>query len=386
MIPMRRATVNLLLATLAILGACDRKPAPPKAPPEAQVGFIIVKHQSVVLATELPGRTEAFLTADVRPQVNGVVTRRIFTEGGDVRLGQQLYQIDPATYKAAYDTAMATLQYDRAALATARAKTARYKPLAAAQAVSRQDYDDAVAVSGEAVANIATAMASIEQANINLAYTKVMAPIAGRIGRSSVTPGALVTANQTTSLATITQLDPIYVDVTESATTLLRLKQELAAGQLQRSGPDQAKVTLLLEDGSPYGAPGILQFSEVTVDQGTGTVALRAIFPNHDHMLLPGLYVRAELHEGTNDNAILVPQQGVSRNSHGDATVMLVGPGNKAVLRIVQTTRAIGTNWLVTGGLAVGDKVITDGLQQLRPGMAVQATAALDENSAGPAK
>ena len=236
------------------------------------------------------------------------------------------------------------------------------------------------------MANIATAMASIEQANINLAYTKVMAPIAGRIGRSSVTPGALVTANQTTSLATITQLDPIYVDVTESATTLLRLKQELAAGQLQRSGPDQAKVTLLLEDGSPYGAPGILQFSEVTVDQGTGTVALRAIFPNHDHMLLPGLYVRAELHEGTNDNAILVPQQGVSRNSHGDATVMLVGPGNKAVLRIVQTTRAIGTNWLVTGGLAVGDKVITDGLQQLRPGMAVQATAALDENSAGPAK
>jgi len=386
MIPMRRATVKLLLATLAILGACDRKPAPPKAPPEAQVGFIIVKHQSVVLATELPGRTEAFLTADVRPQVNGVVTRRIFTEGGDVRLGQQLYQIDPATYKAAYDTAMATLQYDRAALATARAKTARYKPLAAAQAVSRQDYDDAVAVSGEAVANIATAMASIEQANINLAYTKVMAPIAGRIGRSSVTPGALVTANQTTSLATITQLDPIYVDVTESATTLLRLKQELAAGQLQRSGPDQAKVTLLLEDGSPYGAPGILQFSEVTVDQGTGTVALRAIFPNHDHMLLPGLYVRAELHEGTNDNAILVPQQGVSRNSHGDATVMLVGPSNKAVLRIVQTTRAIGTNWLVTGGLAVGDKVITDGLQQLRPGMAVQATAALDENSAGPAK
>jgi len=386
MIPMRRATVKLLLATLAILGACDRKPAPPKAPPEAQVGFIIVKHQSVVLATELPGRTEAFLTADVRPQVNGVVTRRIFTEGGDVRLGQQLYQIDPATYKAAYDTAMATLQYDRAALATARAKTARYKPLAAAQAVSRQDYDDAVAVSGEAVANIATAMASIEQANINLAYTKVMAQIAGRIGRSSVTPGALVTANQTTSLATITQLDPIYVDVTESATTLLRLKQELAAGQLQRSGPDQAKVTLLLEDGSPYGAPGILQFSEVTVDQGTGTVALRAIFPNHDHMLLPGLYVRAELHEGTNDNAILVPQQGVSRNSHGDATVMLVGPSNKAVLRIVQTTRAIGTNWLVTGGLAVGDKVITDGLQQLRPGMAVQATAALDENSAGPAK
>jgi membrane fusion protein (multidrug efflux system) len=281
---------------------------------------------------------------------------------------------------------MATLQYDRAALATARAKATRYKPLAAAQAVSRQDYDDAVANSGEAVANIATAMASIEQANINLAYTKVMAPIAGRIGRSSVTPGALVTANQTTALATITQLDPIYVDVTQPATTLLRLQQELAAGRLQRVGPHQAKVTLLLEDGSSYGAPGILQFSEVTVDEGTGTVLLRAIFPNHDHMLLPGLYVRAELHEGTNDKAILVPQQAVSRNPHGDATVMLVGPGNKAVLHVVQTTRAIGANWLVTGGLAAGDKVIVDGLQLLRPGMEVQATEVAEDVSAGAAK
>jgi membrane fusion protein (multidrug efflux system) len=383
---MRRASLLVLFAALPTVAACDRKPAPPKAPLPAQVGFVVVKHEVVVLTTELPGRTDAFLTADVRPQVNGVVTRRIFTEGADVRLGQQLYQIDPATYKATYDSAMATLQYDRAALVTARAKAARYKSLAAAQAVSRQDYDDAVAASGEAVANIATAMASIEQANINLAYTKVMAPIAGRIGRSSVTPGALVTASQTTSLATITQLDPIYVDVTQSAGTLLRLKQELAAGQVQRTGPGQAKVTLLLEDGSPYGTPGTLQFSEVNVDQGTGTVALRAIFPNHDHMLLPGLYVRAQLHEGTNANAILVPQQAVSRNSHGDGTVMLVGPGNKAVLRIVQTTRAIGASWLVTGGLTVGDKVIVDGLQQLRPGMAVQATEAPDDASAGPAK
>jgi membrane fusion protein (multidrug efflux system) len=315
--------------------------------------------------------------------VNGVVTRRIFIEGGDVRAGEQLYQIDPATYKAAYDTAIATLQYDRAALATARAKATRYKPLAAAQAVSRQDYDDAVANSGEAVANIATAMASIEQANINLAYTKVLAPIAGRIGRSSVTPGALVTANQTTALSTITQLDPIYVDVTQPATTLLRLKQELAAGQLQSMGRDQAKVTLLLEDGSAYKAPGVLQFSEVTVDESTGTVLLRAIFPNHDHMLLPGLYVRAELREGTNDKAILVPQQGVSRSPHGDATVMLVGPGNKAMLRVVQATRTIGANWLVTSGLAAGDQVIVDGLQQLQPGMEVQATEVPAEASAG---
>jgi membrane fusion protein (multidrug efflux system) len=378
--------VPLVVACLAGLAACDRKPAPPAAPPPAKVGVVTLKQQSVVLTTELPGRTEAFLTADVRPQVSGVVTRRIFTEGSDVRLGQQLYQIDPATYKAAYDTAMATLQYDRAALATARAKTARYKPLAAAQAVSRQDYDDAVATSGEAVANIATAMASIEQANINLAYTKVMAPIAGRIGRSSVTPGALVTADQTTALSTITQLDPIYVDVTQPATTLLRLQQELAAGKLQRIGPNQAKVTLLLEDGSAYDAPGVLQFSEVTVDQGTGTVLLRAIFPNHDHLLLPGLYVRGELAEGSNDKAILVPQQGVSRNPHGDATVMLVGPGNKAMLRVVQASQAIGANWLVTSGLAAGDRVIVDGLQQLRPGMEVEATETAGDASAGAVK
>jgi len=380
MIPTRSLTACVLLAALA---GCDSKPAPPGAPPPAKVGIVILKQQSVVLTTELPGRTEAYLTADVRPQVSGVVTRRIFTEGGDVKSGQQLYQIDPATYKAAYDTAMATLQYDRAALATARAKAARYKPLAAAQAVSRQDYDDAAANSGEAVANIATAMASIEQANINLAYTKVMAPIAGRIGKSSVTPGALVTADQTTALATITQLDPIYVDVTQPATILLRLQQELAAGRLQRIGPHEAKVTLLLEDGSAYNAPGVLQFSEVTVDESTGTVLLRALFPNHDHMLLPGLYVRAELREGTNDKAILVPQQGVSRNPHGDATVMLVGPDNKAVLRVVQATRAIGANWLVTGGLAVGDKLIIDGLQQLRPGMEVQATEVPGDGAGG---
>ncbi len=380
-----QTTLPLFLLALSALSACDKKPAPPKAPPQ-QVGVVTLKPQAVALTTELPGRTEAYLTADVRPQVNGVITKRIFTEGADVAIGQQLYQIDPATYKATYDSAMATLQYNRAALATARAKTARYKPLAAAQAVSRQDYDDAVASSGEAVANIATAMASIEQANINLAYTKVMAPIAGRIGRSTVTPGALVTAGQTTALATITQLDPIYVDVTQPAMTLLRLQHELAAGQLQRTGPNQAKVTLLLEDGSTYPEPGTLQFSEVNVDTGTGTVLLRAIFPNHDHMLLPGLYVREKLAEGMNENAILVPQQAVSRNTHGDATVMLVGPDNKAALQVVQATRAIGANWLVTGGLKAGDRVIVDGLQQLRPGMEVQATETTTDAPDGAAK
>jgi membrane fusion protein (multidrug efflux system) len=379
----------LLLTALCALSACDRKPAPPKAPPTPQVGFVTLKPQPVMMTTELPGRTEAFLTADVRPQVSGLILKRIFTEGAEVRKGEQLYQIDPATYKASYDTAMATLQYDRAALATARAKTSRYKPLAKAQAVSRQDYDDAVAASGEAAANIATAMASIEQANINLAYTKVLAPIAGRCGRPSVTPGALVTSAQTTALATVTQLDPIYVDVSQPATTVLRLQRELAAGQLQRTGPNQAKVTLKLDDGSDYPVPGTLQFAEVTVDETTGTVLLRAIFPNHDHLLLPGMYVREELREGMDEHALLVPQQGLSRNTHGDATVMLVGADNKATLRVVQTARMIGQNWLVTSGVAAGDKVIVDGLQQLRPGTVVQASEATDvaqDAPAGPAK
>jgi len=364
----------LTLSAVAIAG-CGKKlaaQAPPAAP--VQVGVVTLKPQAVALSTELPGRTTAFLTADVRPQVSGLVNKRIFIEGADVKAGEPLYQIDPATYQAAYDSAVATLAHNQAALATARAKSARYKPLAAAQAVSRQDYDDAVATAGEAAADIGTARASIEQARINLVYTRVTAPIGGRIGRSSITPGALVTANQTTALATVTQLDPIYVDVTQPATTLLRLRRELADGKLQTAGPNQAKVELVLEDGSKYPVEGTLQFSEVTVDQGTGTVVLRAIFPNPDHSLLPGLYVRERLQEGVNDQGLLVPQQGVSHNTHGDATVLVVDTDNKAALKIVQASRAVGDKWLVTGGLAAGDKVIVEGLQKVRPGAVVQAT------------
>jgi len=364
----------LTLSAVAIAG-CGKKlaaQAPPAAP--VQVGVVTLKPQAVALSTELPGRTTAFLTADVRPQVSGLVNKRIFIEGADVKAGEPLYQIDPATYQAAYDSAVATLAHNQAALATARAKSARYKPLAAAQAVSRQDYDDAVATAGEAAADIGTARASIEQARINLVYTRVTAPIGGRIGRSSITPGALVTANQTTALATVTQLDPIYVDVTQPATTLLRLRRELADGKLQTAGPNQAKVELVLEDGSKYPVEGTLQFSEVTVDQGTGTVVLRAIFPNPDHTLLPGLYVRERLQEGVNDQGLLVPQQGVSHNTHGDATVLVVDKDSKAVLKVVQASRAVGDKWLVAGGLAAGDKVIIEGLQKVRPGAVVQAT------------
>jgi membrane fusion protein (multidrug efflux system) len=375
-----------LFASAAALAACTQAHAQPSTAPPVEVGVITLEPRSVALFTDLPGRTNAFLVADVRPQVSGLLQKRIFTEGAEVRAGQQLYQIDPATYRATYDTAVAALAHNQAALLTAEAKVARYKPLAAARAVSRQDYDDAVAASGEALADIATAKASIEQARINLAYTRVNAPISGRIGRSTVTPGALVTAGQTTALATVTQLDPIYVDVTQPATTLLRLRRELADGQLQTSGADQASVKLLLEDGSTYPLPGVLQFSEVNVDEGTGTVLLRALFPNPDHALLPGLYVRAELQEGTNDHALLVPEQAVSHNTHGDPTAFVVGPDGKVELRTLVTSRTVGSDWVVTSGLAAGDRLIVDGLQKVTPGALVRTTDAKAPSPTTPAQ
>lgn len=371
----------LVLTGLALAG-CDRPAAQAQqAPsPAPQVGVVTVQTRSVTLTTELPGRTTAFLTADVRPQVSGVILQRNFTEGADVKANQQLYQIDPALYQATYDSAVASLQKSKAALATARAKAGRYRSLATAEAVSKQDYDDASASAKESQADISTAEASVEQARINLAYTKVQAPIDGRIGRSSVTPGALVTANQTTALATITQLDPIYVDVTQPATTLLRLRQELAAGKIAATGPNQAQVALTLEDGSPYPERGKLQFSEVNVDQGTGTVVIRAIFPNPNHLLLPGLYVREQIDEGRDDNAIVLPQQAVSRNHHGDPTVLVVGADDKVSLRVVQTSRAVGDAWIVSGGLKSGERIVVDGLQKAQPGAVVNAVA-VDPNS-----
>lgn len=305
-----------------------------------------------------------------------MILQRTFTEGSDVKEGQQLYQVDPATYQASYDTAMATLQKSRAALVTAKAKVGRYKPLVTAQAISKQDYDDAAAASAEAEADIASALASVQQARINLAFTKVLAPISGRIGRSSVTPGALVTQIQTTSLATVTQLDPIYVDVSQPAGTVLRFRQELAAGRIQQSGPNQAPVVLLLEDGSRYAYTGTLQFSEVNVDTGTGTVVLRAIFPNPDRLLLPGLYVREQLQEGEDANAIVLSQEAVSHNHHGDATVLVVDKDSKVAERVVQTSGAVGSNWVVSAGLRPGERVIVDGLQRAKVGAQVQALEA----------
>jgi len=361
-------------AVLIFISGCDKKSAPPAAPP-AQVGFITIIPQPVSWTTQLPGRTTAEMTADVRPQVSGLILRRLFTEGDEVTAGQQLYQIDPLTYQASYDTALATLAYDQAALTTARIKAARYKPLAAAQAISKQDYDDAVAGAGEAVANVASARASVEQAQINLNYTRVRAPISGHIGASSVTPGALVTASQTTVLATVTQLDPIYVDVEEPSTLRLQLQEGFTDGDIKKDSNGDIPVRLQLEDGSMYQLSGALQFTEVTVDESTGTVLLRATFPNPDHFLLPGMYVRAVLSQGVRQNGIVVPQQAVSHNSHGDATVLLVGAGNKAVLQIIQTGAVVDNQWVVTSGLKAGDRVITDGLTGLDPGVTVTPVA-----------
>jgi membrane fusion protein (multidrug efflux system) len=315
------------------------------------------------------------MTADVRPQVSGLILKRLFTEGDEVTAGQQLYQIDPATYRASYDSALATLAYDQAALTTARILARRYKPLAAAQAISQQDYDNAVASADEAVANVASARASVEQAQINLDYTKVRSPISGHIGASSVTPGALVTASQTAVLATVTQLDPIYVDVEEPSTLRLQLQQGLANGNMKKDAKGDVPVGLQLEDGSMYNLSGALQFTEVTVDESTGTVLLRATFANPDHFLLPGMYVHAVLSQGVHQNGIVVPQQAVSHNTHGDATVLLVGAGDKAALQVIETGAAVDNEWVVTSGLKAGDRVIIDGLTGLDPGATVTPVA-----------
>jgi membrane fusion protein (multidrug efflux system) len=302
-----------------------------------------------------------------------VVLKRLFTEGDEVKEGQQLYQIDPAYYQASLASAQASLLHAEASVAVAQATVDRFRPLVSAAAVSRQDLDNAVATLKQGQADVASARAAIKTAEINLAYTKVVSPISGRTGRSSVTEGALVTANQTASLVTVTQLDPIYVDVTQPSSTILRLRRELAAGQIKSAGDNQAAVELTLEDGTSYEQQGKLQFSEVTVDQGTGSVTLRALFPNNQGVLLPGMFVRATLEEGIRQDGILAPQQGVTHNERGEPTALVVGPDGKVELRVLTTDRAIGEKWLVTKGLNDGDRLIVKGLQMARPGTEVAA-------------
>jgi membrane fusion protein, multidrug efflux system len=346
-----------LILAAALLAACAKK-APPPPPPPLAVKVITLTSQTVSLTTDLPGRTVAYKIAEIRPQVSGVIQKRMFVEGSDVREGQQLYQIDPSLYQAAYDSAAATAE-------SSRLQVERYKPLAEVNAVSKQDYDNAVAAAAQNKAAAATA-------HINLVYTRLLSPISGRIGRSAVTEGALVTANQTTALATVQQLDPIYVDVTQPSAVLLRLKRELAAGELVQTGGNEAEVHLLLEDGTRYKVPGRMQFAEVQVDQTTGSVTLRALFPNPDKLLLPGMFVREQIQEGRRTDALLVPQVAVTHNQRGDATALVVNGENKVELHTLVTERAIGDKWLVTEGLKAGDRVIVEGLQYAKPGANVK--------------
>ncbi len=348
--------LRLAVLDLVLLSGCEHK-APPPAPPPPKVSVVTVQAQAVPISTELPGRVAGYRTADVRPQVNGIILKRLFVEGSDVKAGQQLYQIDPAPYQASYDSTVA-------ALASARALAERYKPLAEANAVSKQDYDNAVA-------SHLQAQAAVETARINLIYTRVLSPIAGRIGRSLITEGALVTANQATVLATVQQLDPVYVDVTQPSTTLLRLEREAAAGLLKQNAAGKAQVQVRLEDGSEYAHPGTLEFSEVTVDQGTGSITLRALLPNPERILLPGMFVREEIQEGVREGAVLAPQQGVSHDQKGQPNALVVGPDNKVELRTLKTDRAIGDQWLVTSGLKPGDRIIVEGIQAAKPGAKV---------------
>lgn len=336
------------------------------------VGVLTIQPQAVTLSTELAGRTSAYLIAEVRPQVNGIVKARAFTEGGEVKAGQTLYQIDAAPYQAALDSAKATLAKAEANVTTSRLKAARYDELAGIDAVSKQARDDAQAALKQAEADVAAARAAVRTAQIDLDYTKVASPIAGRVGRSAVTPGALVTANQATALATVQQLDPIYVDVTQSSADLLRLQRDMAEGRIQAAKDGQAQVKLLLEDGSAYPLAGKLQFSEVTVDAGTGSVTLRAVFPNPKRQLLPGMYVRAVVEKGVSEQAILVPQAAVSRDAKGQATAMVLADG-KVQPRVLTTGQAVNGQWLVTAGLKAGDQLIVDGLQKVRPGAPAQA-------------
>jgi len=366
----------LSAAALLVLAACDNKQQVPSGMPPADVSVLTVQPQSVTLFTELPGRTSAYRVAEVRPQVGGIVVKRLFEEGSEVKAGQQLYQIDPATYQAAVQSALADLAKARATLKTAEAKAQRYADLVKINAVSRQDYDDTVAILDQDKAQIMVAQAAVDTAKINVNYTKVYAPIAGRIGKSSVTEGALVTAGQATALATITQLDPIYVDVNQSSSDLLRLRQDIAAGKLAQGGADKAAVSLTL-DGSahPYDQSGELKFSEVTVDTSTGAVQVRALFPNPQKSLYPGLFVRARIEQGVREQAILVPQQAVVRSADGTSMVWVVGAEDKATPRPVVTGQGIGDKMLIDSGLQPGDRVITEGLQKVRPGAPVHAVA-----------
>ena len=378
---------NLVLVALMgglLLAGCDRQQqSPPPHVPE--VAVVTVRPHKVVLTTELPGRTSAFRVAVIRPQVSGLILKRLFTEGSDVKAGQALYQIDPAPFQASLDNAKAALSRSEANLSAISLKAERLRELLADKAVSRQDYDDATAALKQTEADIEYWKAMVKSARINLGFTRITAPISGRIGRSQVTEGAIVTAYQPVAMATIQQLDPMYVDVSQSTTDLLRLKNLLKSGQLDQNGASQKKVGLILDDDTTYPWKGTLQFRGVTVEPSTGTVVLRIVFSNPENILLPGMFVRAVVKEGVNTQAILIPQQAVSRDPKGNPLALVVDSQNKVEQRQLTIDRAIGNKWLVTSGLTPGERVIVEGVLKVRPGATVKAVSTDETGTPNPA-
>jgi membrane fusion protein (multidrug efflux system) len=364
-----RLAVLSLLAVIASATACKSKPMPVAVP---EVAVVVLQTERLTLTTELPGRTTAYLIAEIRPQVNGILQKRLFTEGSNVQAGSILYQIDPAPYQAAFEQARAALAVAESRVPSARSRAERFKNLAAINAVGQQDYDDAVAALATAEANVASARAALDGARINLEYTPIKSPISGRIGRSSVTVGALVNAYQGNPLAVVQQLDPIYVDVIQSSAEVLRLRRNMESGQLKQDKEAWSKVSLKLEDGTPYPLEGVLQFRDITVDPTTGSVTLRAVFPNPNILLLPGMFVRAAIEEGVNDRALLVPQQGVSRDTKGNPYALTVNGENKVEQRPLELDRTVGDRWLVRTGLAAGDRVVVEGQLRVRAGATVK--------------
>ena len=358
----------LLISGMFISGCDDKNKAATGAQPPSVIVHI-VKTAPFAVTTELPGRTSAFRIAEVRPQVDGIILKRNFTEGSDVQAGASLYQIDPATYQAAYDSAKGNVARAKAAAEIAHLTVKRYQPLVGTQYVSKQEYDQAVATAKQADADLLSAQAAVETARINLAYTRVTSPITGRIGKSSVTEGALVTNGKADALATIQQLDPIYVDLTQSSNDFLQLKQAIEKGSLTKDSASSVKI--VMDNGDIYPQVGKLEFTDVTVDESTGSVTLRALFPNPDHQLLPGMFVRARVDQGVRPDAILIPQQSVTRTPRGDALVMVVNAQNKVETRTIQASEAVGDRWLVSNGLNPGDKVIVSGIQHIKAGATV---------------
>jgi membrane fusion protein (multidrug efflux system) len=363
-----------------LLTACGKDQDGPPPPPEVSV--ITLKARPIKITDQLPGRTTAFRVAEVRPQVTGVVQKRLFAEGTEVKAGAQLFQIDAGSYRAALSSAEAALKRAEAQAVSSKLLAERYAPLIAANAVSKQENDEAIAASARAEADVASARAAVDAARINVVYTQVLSPISGQIGRTLVTEGALVTSGQQAPLATVQQLDPIYVDITQSSTEMLRLQRQLANGELVKDDDNLAEVSLTLEDGSVYPERGRLKVSEASVDPSTGSVLLRAVFPNPRRELLPGMFVRAQLTQGTRAAALMVPQRGVAHNARGEATVLIVDKDEKVAERVVTADRAIDDEWLITAGLAAGDRVIVDGLQKARPGSPVKAVPAAEELNA----